>query len=348
MEFGLFSNDRRPTRSLGESWDLDIEEIVVADEAGFHEAWISEHQAIADLIICRAAALTRTIRLGSAVRVLPAYHPVQVATDAAACDQLTHGRYLLGVGPGFLPKRLVQRGIAAEEMRPRSEESLELLMKLLAAKEPIDIEGKFYRAKGAELEIPFVQQPHVPVALSVANSTASAATAGRLGLLMITPDFISARKLRGFGDALEEAQRAAGRPARRDVIRACRVVYVADTDKAARDDMRESYTGVIKWEIVNTPWHQEDRIPPGGALEDITFDGLVDSGNLFIGAPDTVRQMIEAYFAETGGFGTLMVHCARDYATHEKVLASMRLFMRAVAPRVSRLQPGSTAPVAAQ
>ena len=44
MEFGLFSNNRRPTRSLGEAWDEDIFEAVTADRLGFHEIWFSEHQ----------------------------------------------------------------------------------------------------------------------------------------------------------------------------------------------------------------------------------------------------------------------------------------------------------------
>ena len=34
---------RRPSRSLGEAWALDIDEIVVADRLGFSEVWISEH-----------------------------------------------------------------------------------------------------------------------------------------------------------------------------------------------------------------------------------------------------------------------------------------------------------------
>jgi alkanesulfonate monooxygenase SsuD/methylene tetrahydromethanopterin reductase-like flavin-dependent oxidoreductase (luciferase family) len=68
MEFGLFCNNRRPERTLGDAWEEDIFEVVTADQLGFHEAWMSEHQAPAELIITKAAALTKQIRLGSAVR----------------------------------------------------------------------------------------------------------------------------------------------------------------------------------------------------------------------------------------------------------------------------------------
>jgi limonene 1,2-monooxygenase len=87
MEFGLFSNDRRPDRTLGEAWDEDIFEVVAADKLGFTEAWLSEHQTPAELIIAKAAALTKNIRMGSGVRPLGYYHPIQIALEANATDQ---------------------------------------------------------------------------------------------------------------------------------------------------------------------------------------------------------------------------------------------------------------------
>jgi alkanesulfonate monooxygenase SsuD/methylene tetrahydromethanopterin reductase-like flavin-dependent oxidoreductase (luciferase family) len=339
MEFGLFSNDRRPKRKLAEAWDLDLREIITADRLGFEEAWMSEHEASADLLVARAASVTSRIRLGSAVRILPIYHPLQVANDAAACDQLTGGRYMLGAGPGFQAAKLIQRGIDKAETKARTEDSLRLILRLMSADEPFDFKGQFWSGEGMTVGMPFLQAPHPMVALPVANSPASAALAGELGIRVITPDFTHASRLREFGDAMEEGQRRAQRSPRRSALGACRVVYVAESDSAARNDMRDDYNAVIKWEIVNTPWHQTDRIPAGGALEDITFDYLVDSGNLFVGAPETVRQMIETYYKDTGGFGSLMLHAGRDYATPEKVDHSLELFMRDVVPRVRHLNP---------
>jgi len=154
---------------------------------------------------------------------------------------------------------------------------------------------------------------------------------------------MSAKKLRGLAESFDEGQRTAGLPADRTPVHGCRVVYVAGTDKVARDDMRACYNAVIKWEIANTPWHQQDRIPPGGTLDDITFDYLVDSGNLFVGSAKTVAQMIQEYFAETGGFGTLNFHCGRDYATPDKFNESLRRFMKEVAPMVGHLMPKTAA-----
>lgn len=348
MQFGLFSNNRRPKRRLGESWELDIEEARVADEAGFAEIWFSEHEAPAEPLIARASAITKQIRLGPAVRPLPFYHPIQVALDCNASDQLTNGRYMLGLGTGFRPHRVAWRGQDPALMREMTHESLEVIMRLLKNRpEPFDLDGKFWKGKQLFLDIAPVQLPHPPIAMSVANSRDSARLCGRLGMMMLTSDFATNRHLRELGDGLVEGQLDAGRPAARGDLRACRVVYVAATDREARDDMRETYNETIAWEVANTPWHQQERIPAGGSFADINFDYLVDTGNLFVGSAETVRQMIASFHADVGGFGTLLFHSGRDYATPEKVRASLRAFARDVAPKLRDLLPAASPHAAA-
>src|SRR5262249_28955844 len=111
MRFGLFSNGNRLNQIAKQSYDADLAEIVLADKLGMEEAWISEHGTLvgfqapdqlpsADLFICKAAALTKRIKMGPGIRALPYYHPLQVATDIAVCDHLTDGRYMAGFGVG--------------------------------------------------------------------------------------------------------------------------------------------------------------------------------------------------------------------------------------------------------
>lgn len=339
MEFGLWSNSRRPNRKLAEAWQLDIDEIVAAEDCGFHEAWISEHESSADLIVCRAAGVTSRIRLGSAVRVLPVYHPVQVANDTAACDNLSNGRYMLGVGPGFSKERWISRGVDPETVRERTDESLDVLLRVFREREKFSFSGKYWSGAQASAGMEFVQKPYPQVAMSVANSAESAHLAGRKGLRVLTPDFTHATKLKRLAEGFVEGQASARYEADRSKFGVCRVVYVAETDQVARQDMRPSYEAIIKWEIEHTPWHQHDRIPKGGTLQDITFDYLCDTGNLFIGSPDTVRRHIEAFHDEVGGFGTFILHGGRDYATPEKVMRSLKLFSEEVMPRVKHVVP---------
>jgi limonene 1,2-monooxygenase len=337
MEFGLFSNNRRPGLSIGEAWNQDIFEAEVADRLGFNEIWFSEHQSPAEMIIAKAAGRTTRIRLGTAVRPLGYYHPFQVALDANTADQITGGRYMLGVGTGFYPKKLEWRGIDPTSMRAVMEPSIALMLKLWNGTEPIDYDGPFWKGKQMMLEIPPVQKPHPPLAIAAGNTIGSAEIAGRYGIYMLTGDFTPEARLRLFADAMVQAQVAAGRPQRRKNFRVCRVVYVGETDKQARDDMRDCYNDIIAWEIVNTPHHQVERIPPGGTFADINFDYLVDTNNLLVGGPETVTKQVTEFYERVGGFGTMMFHAGRPYATPVKLARSMELFMREVAPKLRHL-----------
>ncbi len=336
MEFGIFSNSRRPYRELPDAWDQDIREVQLADELGMEEAWISEHVSPAELIICRAAALTKNIKLGSAVRPLAYHHPLQVAIEANACDNLTHGRYQLGIGVGFGGGYMAQRGLEDAQRRDMLHAATDLILKLWEAKEPFDHEGPYWEGKGLFLKQRAVQQPHPPVAMAAGRTLGTVDFAAERGFKLLTGDFNPPDRLKEFGARFAELS-----PTGRKNFAVTRVVYVADTDEEAREDMRESYEKTITWEIANTPWHQIERVPPGGGLEDITYDYLVDSRNLFIGSPDHVYDCIKELYEHVGGFNLLMFHAGRDYATPEKLERSWRLFMQEVAPRIRHWGPSA-------
>lgn len=339
MRFGVFSNNRRPSRVLGDAWDMDIAEAVAADKAGFDEAWFSEHQSPAELIIAKAAAQTSTILLGSAVRPLAYYHPLQVAIEAAATDHITHGRYQLGVGVGFYASSFEMRGVEYAKVRDMVHASIDLILKLFTATEPVDYDGPFWKGKKMIVNPKPIQSPHPPIAVAANLTDSTAALAGQRGFKLLTSDFASHQKLHHFGQIFDEAAAKAGRGPSRKHLQVCRVVYVADTDKQARDDMRASYNETIKWEVANTPHHQQERIPKGGTFDDINFDYLCDTGNLIVGSPETVRAGILELYDNVGGFGQINFHAGRDYATPEKLAASMALFGQEVMPRLRGIAP---------
>jgi alkanesulfonate monooxygenase SsuD/methylene tetrahydromethanopterin reductase-like flavin-dependent oxidoreductase (luciferase family) len=334
MRFGVFSNNRRPARLLGDAWDLDIAEAVAADKAGFDEVWFSEHQSPAELIISKAAGLTSRVLLGSAVRPLAYYHPLQVAIEAAATDHITHGRYQLGVGVGFYAASFEMRGVEYARVRDMVHASIDLILKLFTATEPVDYDGPFWKGKKMIVNPKPIQKPHPPIAVAANLTDSTVVLAAQRGFKLLTSDFASMAKLHHFGEVFDEAQAKAGHAPSRKNLQVCRVVYVADTDKKARDDMRESYNETIKWEIANTPHHQQERIPKGGSFDDINFDYLVDTANLIVGSPETVYRRIVELYEGIGGFGQINFHAGRDYATPEKLAASMTLFGQEVMPRL--------------
>ena len=106
MEFGLFMMPLHPpNRSYSDSYDRDLELLVLADSLGYHEAWIGEHVTetwenapAPELIIAQALARTKNIILGTGVTLLPLHHPVDTAHRIAMLDHMARGRLYWGVG----------------------------------------------------------------------------------------------------------------------------------------------------------------------------------------------------------------------------------------------------------
>jgi len=82
--------------------------VTLAEEVGFEIAWFAEHHftnysvSVSPLMMAaHMAGLTKRIRLGAGVVVLPLYHPMRVAQEIGLLDQMSGGRAVLGVGTGY-------------------------------------------------------------------------------------------------------------------------------------------------------------------------------------------------------------------------------------------------------
>ncbi|HEX9064302.1 MAG TPA: LLM class F420-dependent oxidoreductase [Streptosporangiaceae bacterium] len=161
-----------------------------AEDAGFHAFYVPEHTHIparrdaphprtggADLpddrylrtldpwvALSTAAAVTTTIRLGTAV-ALPAEHdPITLAKTIASLDHLSGGRVVLGTGFGWNTDELTDHGVPAARRRTVLREYLEAMRALWSADEA-HYDGEFVRF-GASWAWPKpVQQPGPPVLL---------------------------------------------------------------------------------------------------------------------------------------------------------------------------------------
>jgi alkanesulfonate monooxygenase SsuD/methylene tetrahydromethanopterin reductase-like flavin-dependent oxidoreductase (luciferase family) len=98
--------------------------IKLADEAGFAGFHLAEHHGSdlcmapnQEVFIAAASQVTKNIRLGPMVKLLPLHHPVQIIEDMCVVDQLTGGRLDFGVGRGRGADRalLVRQHLAGVE-----------------------------------------------------------------------------------------------------------------------------------------------------------------------------------------------------------------------------------------
>ena len=100
------------------------------------------------LALC--AAVTDRVRLGTSVLVLPYRNPLNLAAEAAALDVLTEGRFVLGVGCGWMQEEFTALGIDPAERGPRTDEHIEVL-RTLWTQDPASFQGRFNNFDGIVL-----------------------------------------------------------------------------------------------------------------------------------------------------------------------------------------------------
>ena len=357
MEFGIFSNGIRPHTSAARTYEEDIREIVLADRLGFRDAYISEHHGeppyinridtipAPDLMMCKAAGLTSRIRMGAAVKLIHLHHPVDVAIQSAVTDHLTGGRYIFGFGSGF-PLKLFseERGLSFEDRHERLNEALDLILKCWATDAPFDWDGAHWRGRGiVALPKPFAGRD-MPMATAT-DSEDMLRIAGARGYTLISAFLESAGRLKPKADLYAEAARAAGLSDPRRNIAASRIVYIADSERQAIEELRPAVTHEIGFQAERGFLKMLDRfydlrVPNN----EHGIEALVEAGFYLLGDADSVAEKIARFHDESGGFGTFLIVTGKDWATREKRERSMRLFMEQVAPRLRDVTPAEPAP----
>jgi alkanesulfonate monooxygenase SsuD/methylene tetrahydromethanopterin reductase-like flavin-dependent oxidoreductase (luciferase family) len=354
MEFGIFSNGERNNAIAADSYDEDLYEVKLVDRLGFKEAWISEHLrgvggsrpdalSAAEPFICKAAALTKQIMLGPGVRPLPLMDPIQVAIDAAVCDHLTRGRYMFGFGVGLpTDNGMSQRGLGEDSMpvrRARMHEAIELILKCWSATEPFDYDGEFFHGRDIAVMPKPYTKPRMPVGVASSTTLGTVELAARNGFIPLLSQYDNTDHMRAHAEGYLAAAAAAGRRGRRSDIRACRLVYVSDTVRRAKDELRASIEPSVRAHVRQMPHYYERFLPASGRHEDISFDHLVDVGYYFVGDPDTVYHRIMQHYEESGGYGVLLLVLGKHFGTQRLRARSLRRFAQEVAPRLRDLNP---------
>src|SRR5580658_2862537 len=156
MRFGLFGSAQArrggPDVDSGQGFRDFIDYNVEAEALGFYSTFLVEHhftgfgQVSASLnLLTWLGARTRTLRLGTAVIVLPWHNPVLLAEQAATLDLLSGGRLDFGVGRGYRHNEFQGFCIPMEEGSARFEEAIDIITKSWVSNERFSFEGKFWQ-----------------------------------------------------------------------------------------------------------------------------------------------------------------------------------------------------------
>jgi alkanesulfonate monooxygenase SsuD/methylene tetrahydromethanopterin reductase-like flavin-dependent oxidoreductase (luciferase family) len=217
-----------------ERWDRARRLWEWADRAGFSRGWTYDHIRWSGMpdgpwtaavpLLAAAAGVTRHIRLGTLVATPNFRHPVTLAREAIALDDICGGRLDLGVGPGSEgPDATVlgQQPWTRGERLARFAQFLEVLNPILvgAATARTSLQTPYYEAQEAPSTPGTVQQPlPLTVAAGGATGLGLAATYGRhwvtigpTGSVVRTPETVQ-EAVKTQVRRLDQACVAAGRP----------------------------------------------------------------------------------------------------------------------------------------
>ncbi len=153
MDFSIQLSSYFPDKTYGghQLYKDMVEQAVLADQMGYESVCLTEHHLINILMqpaplqmAVKIAGVTNEIKIMTAVVVLPLHDMRTYAGEVIVTDMLTDGRLMLGVGRGAYAFETGRMGIPIEETREKFDESLDVLMALLANEE-VSWDGKFYK-----------------------------------------------------------------------------------------------------------------------------------------------------------------------------------------------------------
>ena len=136
MEFGSFMEfHTRPGLTQSDAFNEGFTHIEIAESLGLDGVWMAESHfnpqrsvLSAPLVLGAAiAGRTSTIKIGTAVHVIPLGNPIRMAEEAATLDQVSQGRFEYGVGRSGFPGSYEGYGMAYGESRARFYEYLEII-----------------------------------------------------------------------------------------------------------------------------------------------------------------------------------------------------------------------------
>ena len=340
MEFGIFDHLDRNDLPLAEFYEGRLKLVEAYDRGGFHRYHIAEHHSTPlgmapspSVFLSAVAQRTTLLRFGPLVYLLPLYHPLRLIEEICMLDQMSGGRFELGVGRGISPIEVGFYGVDPDQRVPLYAEALAVLRAGLTSK-VLDFAGAHYRYHDGPMELETLQKPHPPIWLGV-QTPESAERAGRDGFNFIA--VTSAGDIRVLVERYRAGWTAAGHsgaPRTRQGLG--RFVIMAETDEEALTVARRTYP---KWHAnFNYLFRKHGKAPHFGERPP-EFDQIKDGGRGIAGSPKTVVEMLRAQLTEAGA-NYFVAQFAFGDLTPAEVTRTVDLFTRHVMPALKNLNEG--------
>jgi alkanesulfonate monooxygenase SsuD/methylene tetrahydromethanopterin reductase-like flavin-dependent oxidoreductase (luciferase family) len=332
MRFGLFGSaqarrgDGDPARGFRDYVDTCVE----AEALGFASSFLVEHhfsdlgQVSASLdLLAWVAARTSTMRLGTAVIVLPWHNPVLLAERAATLDLMSGGRLEFGVGKGYRHSEFAGFCMPYEEAHARFDEALQVIIKAWTCNARFSHNGRFWKYEDIIVEPPTSQKPHPPVWIAAGRPDSIRSVAARDCKLLL--DQFASTETVGERLALFRAEcEARGRTFEPLDVAVARNLYVAR-------DAVDMQTALARLAQAHARMVALSQHPDGRNQSHITAyagaPGATEASALY-GTPDRIAAELEALRAV--GVQHVLLHAG------ESTRQSLRRFSTEIMPAFTR------------
>jgi alkanesulfonate monooxygenase SsuD/methylene tetrahydromethanopterin reductase-like flavin-dependent oxidoreductase (luciferase family) len=342
MDFGIFSlmGSRDADTATAQVFGEVAEQTRVADELGYTIAWFAEHHfsnyclcASPLMMVAHCASITRAIRLGTAVVVLPLYNPARLAAEVATADALSHGRLMLGIGAGYQPYEFERFGADISQNLAMTEEFCDIL-DLALSRDFFSYNGKHYRMPETHIPARPVQSP-LPIYVA-GHTQAMFRTAARHGYRVLTSGRVGGTTLL----AEQYADIAAAFAAEHVPVSRAHVTLnpFAHITGRREEGMRFAENARYQTRLASS-LRRRQEVMRGTVLVDVPFpdepplETIHD--NLLIGDAETVAEKLLAEIE-----ATKPVHVCFSFKVgntpHKAAMRSMELMIGEVKPRVDK------------
>ncbi len=372
MRLGYFTMPLHPLeRVVTETLQEDRDAIILADQLGFHDAFVGEHltdiaENVTSSMIFLATLIgdTKQIKLGTGTSNLSHSHPTLIASHAAMFDHLAKGRFILGISPGALASDAEALGILNEDRNKMFAEAIDVILAIWERSAPYDIDFPDNRFKvttrttqrpeigRGELMKPYQSPRPEIVGTVVAPGSRGVELMGRRDFHPMSANFLLDHWLPSHWTNYAAGKTAVKQPADRDQWRIARTVFVADDQATAqrygKDDANSPYRYYYRQMLTKMMLSKRHVIFKRHADEDdsaLTLERVLDD-LVLCGTVDQVVDQVLALDELTGGFGEL-VYAGMDQVDPALSRRSMQLMAEQVMPRVNAaLKSGNRTPAA--
>jgi len=336
MRFGLFGS-AAARRGSGEFDSAEgfrdfINYNVEAEALGFHGTFVVEHhftgfgQVSATLnLLTWLGARTTTLRLGTAVMVLPWHNPILLAEQAATLDLLSGGRLDFGIGTGYRYNEFVGFDVGMTEAREKFEESIDLILKAWTSEERFSHKGKYWTFNDIIVEPPPSRKPH-PVVWMGAGSDRSIREVARRGFNLLLGQYASpadvAHNISVFREAVE------GRGETWDSMRVgvTRAFFVSESEQEREDALERRLANRLRQlKLATAP----DGTMLGGPDRAEGDPNEINLNSAIYGTPDQIAGRL--HDLENAGVGYVLINGGGS-GGGERGLRSLRRFAKEIMP----------------